>query len=89
MVFIMNTDARALAHEVAAETMTDHRSVLKRIRGGIVRGHAGDRIDRALARRGFLPPTSERPGAAKLTRPIATRTDNGNSYSFEQQNQER
>jgi hypothetical protein len=86
----LNPDHRALALEIGAEEDVDPRSVSARLDGRRVRGPAGRRIDRALARRGIaIPYTSERPGAAKLTRPIATRTDNENCYPYEQQDQVR
>lgn len=37
--------------EVATETDTDHRSVVRRLAGLPVKGRAGRRIDAALARR--------------------------------------
>jgi hypothetical protein len=44
-----------LVLEIASESLTDPRSVRIRLKGGRVRGLAGARIDRALARRGLLP----------------------------------
>jgi len=43
-----------LVLEIAAESECDPRSVRRRLRGERVRGLAGDRIDRTLARRGLL-----------------------------------
>jgi hypothetical protein len=71
-------DLRALAHLIAAEEDVDVRSVQKRLNGERVKGPAGRRIDRALARHAIVPAKNERSGAAKLPRPLATKTDHGN-----------
>lgn len=61
MVLAMHTDSeRRLIYEIAAETMTDPRSVARELaaqRGADrhVRGCAGARIRDALARRGLQP----------------------------------
>jgi hypothetical protein len=57
------SEARQLAHEIAAEEDVDPRSVLRRIAGKPIKGPAGRRIDAALQRRGIGPMECESPVA--------------------------
>jgi hypothetical protein len=69
----LNPDHRAIAFEIGAEEDVDPRSVSARLDGRRVKGPAGRRIDRALARRGIVPPKGQSP----VTTPGLTDTQTG------------
>jgi hypothetical protein len=51
----------ATVADIAEETSTDTRTVIRRIAKLPVKGKPGQRIDRALAARGLAPATNVRP----------------------------